>query len=125
MDIKQMKLDELRALVRAWKKEKSLTLAYDICEFLAQNLSLEAETANPGHIGPRIRDEKIRNAFKAWVETFANPSNTSLAFKYDAERYSFNNYVADSTLEFAGCDGIECEDRQLYTLEELCGEEEE
>ena len=36
-----MKLNELKAMVRAWKKEKSLTVAYDICEFLANNLNLE------------------------------------------------------------------------------------
>lgn len=41
MDSKQMKLNELKAMVRAWKKEKGLTLAYDICEFLANNLDLE------------------------------------------------------------------------------------
>lgn len=39
--IQIMKLDELKAMVRAWKKEKSLTIAYDICEFLANNLNLE------------------------------------------------------------------------------------
>lgn len=36
-----MKLNELKAMVRAWTKEKSLTTAYDICEFLAKNLNLE------------------------------------------------------------------------------------
>ena len=41
MNNKQMKLNELKALVRAWKKEKSLTLSYDICEFLVNNLNLE------------------------------------------------------------------------------------
>ena len=41
MTTKQMKLNELKAMVRAWKKEKSLTLAYDVCEFLANNLDLE------------------------------------------------------------------------------------
>ena len=41
MDSKQMKLNELKAMVRAWKKEKGLTLTYDICEFLANNLDLE------------------------------------------------------------------------------------
>lgn len=43
MKDKHMKLNELKALVRAWKKEKSLTLAYDVCEFLANNLDLEEE----------------------------------------------------------------------------------
>lgn len=41
MTTKQMKLNELKAMVRAWKKEKSLTIAYDVCEFLANNLDLE------------------------------------------------------------------------------------
>ena len=39
----KMKLNELKALVRAWVKEKSLTTAYDICEFLVHNLNLEDE----------------------------------------------------------------------------------
>lgn len=38
-----MKLNELKALVRAWTKTKSVTTATDICEFLAQNLNLEEE----------------------------------------------------------------------------------
>lgn len=38
-----MKLNELKALVRAWKKERSVTIAYDICAFLAENLNLEDE----------------------------------------------------------------------------------
>lgn len=46
MNNKQMKLNELKALVRAWKKEKSLTLAYDVCEFLANNLDLDDEDIN-------------------------------------------------------------------------------
>ena len=41
MTTQQMKLNELKAMVRAWKKEKGLTLAYDVCEFLANNLDLE------------------------------------------------------------------------------------
>lgn len=48
MDSKQMKLNELKAMVRAWKKEKGLTLAYDICEFLANNLDLEDGDENQG-----------------------------------------------------------------------------
>lgn len=48
MNSKQMKLNELKAMVRAWKKEKGLTLAYDICEFLANNLDLENGDENQG-----------------------------------------------------------------------------
>lgn len=32
------KLDQLKAMVAKWDEEKSLTLAYDICEFLSKNL---------------------------------------------------------------------------------------
>lgn len=41
MNNKQMKLNELKALVRAWKREKSMAVAYEVCEFLADNLNLE------------------------------------------------------------------------------------
>lgn len=43
MNEKQLKMQELKAMVRAWKKEKSMTTAYDICELLANNLNLEEE----------------------------------------------------------------------------------
>lgn len=36
-----MKLEKLKEMIRQWKQEKNLTLAYDICEFLAENLNLE------------------------------------------------------------------------------------
>ncbi len=35
------KLEQLKQMVAKWNEEKSLFLAYDICEFLAQNLNLE------------------------------------------------------------------------------------
>lgn len=38
-----MKLNELKAMIRAWQKTKSITTASDICEFLANNLDLEEE----------------------------------------------------------------------------------
>ena len=38
-----MKLDELKKMVKEWKKQKGLPIAYDICEFLASNLDLEEE----------------------------------------------------------------------------------
>ena len=48
MTTKQIKLNELKAMVRAWKKQKGLALAYDICEFLANNLDLEDGDENRG-----------------------------------------------------------------------------
>lgn len=42
-ETKVSKLEQLKAMVRGWRKEKSLTTAYDICEFLANNLDLTDE----------------------------------------------------------------------------------
>lgn len=36
-----MKINKLRAMLRQWKKDKSIILAYEICEFLVENMSLE------------------------------------------------------------------------------------
>lgn len=73
---------------------------------------------------PLIEDEAKRNVFKAWAETLGR--NLEKAdFKYDAERNSFNCYIADSTIEFANGEGINCVDREIYTFRALCGEEEE
>ena len=41
--MKPTKLDKLKAHLKKWAKTKSLTTAYDICEFLANNLNLEEE----------------------------------------------------------------------------------
>ena len=41
MTINEMKLNELKAMVRAWIKTKSMRTAAGICEFLANNLDLE------------------------------------------------------------------------------------
>jgi len=43
MTINEMKLNELKAMVRAWMKTKSVRTAADICEFLANNLDLEGK----------------------------------------------------------------------------------
>lgn len=33
-----MKLEQLKAMLKEWEKSKSLTIAKDICQFLADNL---------------------------------------------------------------------------------------
>lgn len=35
------KLEQLQIMVEKWRESHSLTTAYDICEFLANNLDLE------------------------------------------------------------------------------------
>lgn len=46
MTINEMKLNELKAMVRAWMKTKSVRTAADICEFLANNLDMEDDDEN-------------------------------------------------------------------------------
>lgn len=38
-----MKLKQLKAMVREWKRQNELATAYEICEFLAENLELDDE----------------------------------------------------------------------------------
>lgn len=34
------KLEELKKMVKAWKPSRSITMAYEICDFLYENLDL-------------------------------------------------------------------------------------
>lgn len=36
-----MKLKQLKTMLKKWKTEKNLALAYDVCDFLCANLDLE------------------------------------------------------------------------------------
>lgn len=71
---------------------------------------------------PLIKDEKIRKAVRAWAE--ANEIETVdydkywVAFGRDDKTISFKDY--DKRLGFYGLD-----DNATYTIDELCGEEEE
>lgn len=37
------KLEELKKMVKAWKPSRSITAAYEICDFLYENLDLEGK----------------------------------------------------------------------------------
>lgn len=40
------KLEQLKEMVARWEEEKSLMLAYDICEFLSNNLKNDTQDEN-------------------------------------------------------------------------------
>lgn len=40
------KLEQLKVLVRKWEREKSMTVAYEICEFLSKNLNNDTQDEN-------------------------------------------------------------------------------
>lgn len=73
---------------------------------------------------PLIEDEAKRRVFKAWAEILGRDLEKA-DFKYDAERNGFDCYLAESIIEFANGEGINCVDREIYTFRALCGEEEE
>lgn len=73
---------------------------------------------------PLIEDEAKRSVFKAWAEILGRDLEKA-DFKYDAERNGFDCYLAESIIEFANGEGINCVDREIYTFRVLCGEEEE
>ena len=54
-----MKLEQLKAMLREWEKSKSLTIANDICQFLADNVEekLNEEWENYKPKEPLIKDE--------------------------------------------------------------------
>lgn len=72
---------------------------------------------------PLIEDEAKRSVFKAWAEILGRDLEKA-DFKYDAERNGFDCYLAESIIEFANGEGINCADREIYTFRALCGEEE-
>ena len=44
------KFEELKSMVKKWNEEKSVSEAYDICEFLVENLSSEDSQYNWGMV---------------------------------------------------------------------------
>lgn len=72
---------------------------------------------------PLIKDEKIRKAVRAWAE--ANEISQA-QFDRNTSRFSGgdagHNFL--STISFDGF-VFNCEDGEYYTIDELCGEEEE
>ena len=70
---------------------------------------------------PLIEDEAKRSVFKAWAEILGRDLEKA-DFKYDAERNGFDCYLAESIIEFANGEGINCVDREIYTFRALCGE---
>ena len=119
--MQKIKLSELKAMVRAWTKEKSLTTAYDICEFLAENLKLEDDDEDKDVLSnkPLIKDEKVRKAVRAWAEATRTTS-------VDIQGNELESRQNDSWIIFDGeIVGLVADAGDNYTITELCGEEEE
>ena len=65
---------------------------------------------------PLIKDEKIRKSVKAWADC-----NKIISVQFDANWRGFRHGNAVITV----WEDLPLEDNKIYTIEELCGEEEE
>ena len=70
---------------------------------------------------PLIKDEKIRKAVRAWAE--ALDENTIIFDKF-SQGFSFGDGNVFSSINFDGY-AFDLLDGKKYTIDELCGEEEE
>ena len=72
---------------------------------------------------PLIKQEKIRKAVRAWAE-----ANEISQAKFDRNTSGFSaSDAGNNFLSMISFDGFvfNCEDGRYYTIDELCGEEEE
>lgn len=75
---------------------------------------------------PLIKDEKIRKAVRAWAE--ANNINSRHYHETDVKFNSLEHELTwiDTSIQFNEFEALEgLEDGKRYTIDELCGEEEE
>lgn len=111
-----------------WDIGKVLTCDYPSYETLKQ-LNEEWEDYKPAE--PLIKDEKIRKAVRAWADI--NDYKKCLVRVYDYDRMgvhfsegvtSFVSYNTQLGITFF-CLDLNIKTETVYTIEELCGEEEE
>ena len=70
---------------------------------------------------PLIKDEKIRNAVRAWAEANNFVNEIEVHSLTAGTRFSIGHY----DIEFLGYFIYDLESNKTYTIAELCGEEEE
>ena len=89
-----------------------------------KELNKSFEDYNPKE--PLIKDEKIRKAVRAWAEANVINSehyyNTDIKFNATEHRFQW----IQTSIEFNNIMGLDnLEDGETYTIDELCGEEDE
>lgn len=115
MKLRNKKTGEIITL----KEKGELALLKLIENSLPNGLSLWEEVKEP-----LIKDEKIRKAIRAWAEL---NSIKSVAFEdYDDENIYFIDRDYEPQIWFSKTRiAWELDDGKIYTITELCGEEEE
>lgn len=87
-------------------------------------LNAEWEDAQPAE--PLIKDEKIRKAVRAWAEAnyIEKDGYNNCKVEFDGGEHRLK--WIETSIEFNEITGLEnLEDGEVYTIAELCGEEEE
>ena len=95
------------------------TLKYYAYNSLAE-LNEEWEDYKPKE--PLIKDEKIRKCVKLWTEL--NGYGHSLKYAESDGWCSFYELLDDEDLLFRNCSCSNLQNRKVYTIAELCGEDE-
>lgn len=104
-----MKLELRRELSTIYTGGKRIVV-YNNGDVEEENLGEEAPTE------PLIKDEKIRKAVRAWAD-----GNNIESVHYDAFWRGFRRGNSSITV----WEELPLEDNEVYTIAELCGEEEE
>lgn len=99
-------------------KNSDCTLAQFTYDSLAE-LNADWEDYKPAE--PLIKDEKIRKAVRAWAEANNFFDEIEVHSLTAGTRFSIECY----DIEFLGYFIYDLEDNKTYTIDELCGEEEE
>ena len=105
-----------------WDIGKVLTNDYPCWETLAQLCEDWEDVPKE----PLIKDEKIRKAVRAWAD--ANNINSRHYYENDVKFDSLEHELTwiDTSIQFNEFGALEgLEDGKRYTIDELCGEDEE
>lgn len=119
---------EQRAVVEFLTENPKVAEAFqELNQKLARQRAIEGATKEAAQLKePLIKDEKIRKCVKLWLEI-----NEIYSVTYRKRRGGGSYLELDNMPMRNGCCIIfqdlieELEDEQVYTFEELCGEEEE
>ena len=93
---------------------------YDVFNAYKSLNQLNAEWEDYKPVEPLIKDKKICKAVRAWAE--ANDLHSDYEVTYDSNIFSLKSYQA--SIEF-NSPIKDLEHNKIYTIIELCGEEEE
>lgn len=117
MRLKNKKTGEVKKM---WKD--NICLSFSDCNKVYYSLAeLNSEWEDYAPKEPLIKDEKIRKAVRAWAEANNFLDEIEVHSLTAGTRFSIGHY----DIEFLGYFIYDLESNKTYTIEELCGEDED